>query len=295
MQDLDRVKRDFYHQAMDWLRENHAIGQGGLTAISLFIAVVAIIAASYFAFVSNNINEQNFQLLQARDKLNEALFDIEFKESRQVTDTKLELQKIANELINAENNLRSTNNELTRASSNLSQEKDKNSELTKQNNQLTTQLELSQFKVTANKKANQALEQEHARLNSEYILLTTQLNQLLQNKSALTQTDYLNSIKPIWLEASDYFNHQAVLAIYVNQDEALLSFMQKDVEYIYYKIAGVKSASGSEIFRPIEVKDIKRGFYYLVYQPNANDWANKKKQAFIKFKNEETEHVINFY
>ncbi|WP_448248732.1 hypothetical protein [Thalassotalea agariperforans] len=295
MQDLERVKRDFYQQMGDWLRINERISLSSVTFISLFIATVAVLCASYFAFSNNNLSRQNVALLANNSQLQQQVDSQTYQQNSALTELKFKLKSAINREDELKKEQRKLNTEINQTKSKITTLNTLTTKLTADKLALEQKLQLSQTQVIQQKKLSDKNSLDYARLNSDYIKLNTELTERIKTESSLAKSLLIKTITPIWFEPSAYFNHQAVIALYTNQQPEKLTLFEQEVDYVYYKISGAETASGSDVFRPIAVSDKQRGLYFMVYNNSAKNWAGKEKFAFIKFKGQSKEHVISFY
>ena len=295
MQDLERVKRDFYQQMGDWLRVNQRISLSSVTLISLFIATVAVLCASYFAFSNNNLSSQNVALLANNSQLQQQVDSQNYQQDSALTELKYKLKSAINKENEFKKTQRKLNTEINQTKSKITTLNTLTTKLTADKLALEQKLQLSQAQVIQQKKLSDKNSLDYARLNSDYIKLNTELTERIKTESSLAKSLLIKTITPIWFEPSAYFNHQAVIALYINQQPEKLTLFEQEIDYVYYKISGVETSSGSDVFRPIAVNDKQRGLYFMVYNNSAKNWAGKEKFAFIKFKGQSKEHVISFY
>ncbi len=295
MQDLERVKRDFYQQMGDWLRVNERISLSSVTFMSLFIATVAVLCASYFAFSNNNLSRQNVALLANNSQLQQQVDSQTYQQDSALTELKFKLKSAINREDELKKAQRKLNTEINQTKSKITTLNTLTTKLTADKLALEQKLQLSQAQVIQQKKLSDKNSLDYARLNSDYIKLNTELTERIKTESSLAKSLLIKTITPIWFEPSAYFNHQAVIALYTNQQPEKLTLFEQEIDYVYYKISGVETASGSDVFRPIAVNDKQRGLYFMVYNNSAKNWAGKEKFAFIKFKGQSKEHVISFY
>lgn len=294
MQDLEKAKRDYYYKVSNWLEDNQSFTLPGVSIISLFIALILVVVTSYFAFNQVALNERIHTLTEENQTL-------EFQQQSGQLSSSSVSNKIEQELTSAkkvikslEKSERKLENQISKLKQLVTKHTDRISQQALSIQTKDQSLELSEYKNSQSKAQLSRADADYQRLSSDYIKLNTELTQKIDNQQAYKTKLLIQSLSPIWFEKSKYFNNKATLALYINKNDELYNFMKEQVQYVYYKISGVKTDTGGYVFKPLDIEDTERGLYFIVYNKNSDDWVGKEKQAFIKLKSHEEEYVINF-
>ena len=293
MQDNDRAQREFYQQASNWFTLNSFSSGSQVAWLAIILSLLLVIALIFLVFAYQDKNK-SFEALniQYQQLLTESS-DSQFQDSQKEISTQIQLNNLENNLNRAEKTNKNLKSEIQKLQRNLGSQQEKLLSIQNDKNVATQALELSRFKASEAQKQLTTYETNYKSLLSEFTLANQKLSQFDVEQANLLNEQLRQLILPIWLEQSQYFK-QPVLALYLGHNQNLASYVVEQLEYVYFKVDGVEINS-SDILRPSETSDALRGYYFVVYLEKDEELHGLSKQAFLKFKDQQSELEINFY
>lgn len=293
MQDNDRVQREFYQQASNWFTLNSFSSGSQIAWLAIILSLLLVIALIFLVFAYQDKNKSFETLNYQYQQLLTESSDSQFQDSQKEISNQIQLNNLENNLNRAEKSNKNLKSEIQKLQRNLGSQQEKLLSIHNDKNVATQALELSRFKVSESQKKLATYESNYKSLLSEFTLVNQKLSKYDVEQANLLNEQLRQLILPIWLEQSQYFK-QPVLALYLGHNQSLASYVIEQLEYVYFKVDGLEINS-SEILRPSETSDALRGYYFVVFLEKDEELHGLSKQAFLKFKDQQSELEINFY